>query len=1202
MALTISWQDSGYYQILEGASIPAYCSEGMSSQLYYLSTSFPYAQGKYLTRVEVSIDDVLYKTFVNETTYSGSAPSVYLEGAVRIRPGAHHFDLVGYDESGVATNTLTRNFIATDTTTPWIDFYSPAGAWVENPPSGTAVGGSIRFGFSAADTSSLCQRVELWVDGTLVETQFRTSQDYTQAWYPVFTWNTTGLGVGTSHTLFARTYDDGGNYADTSTHTYTISSDTTPPVITWGNVAVPNADTSKTQWGKMPLAYSTWDSDFRGVFYYYVDGILAYKTTQYYDIFDTRSLSNGPHVFEIRIQDWAGNWGTSTPRTFTIDNTDTTPPVVTITSPAAGADVADSWTVNFTTSDNHGVEFVKVYFNETLHETWQVDDNWSVWYPPNYHSCWASEFPNTPGPNTITVEAIDWNGNTGSDSRIFNVPDDITPTNCVITANPSSTIVTRGTQITFTVTAQDNSGSISKYVFRRESNNHCGYGEFLVQEGPSSTWVWDTTSEYEGDTLTIDCVVYDAAFNVGYTNPLYITIKDTTLPEVTYDVSTPADYSKVTGVVTLKASVYDNVAVSTLRWYVDGVKVLDEYNYGATETTYSWDTTSLAQGSTHTFEAEVLDSSGNAKKAGVRHVTILDTVAPTISFDPITPVSGATATGPFQIKVNVSDNVGPITLFLVGGGDPIEVGSVLKSGSYTFEMDPLKMMPGTWGYYVMANDAESNFTQTESRLITIPPQGGTSISWRNETPADGGWTKAGTTTLWVALDGAYDLIQFIVDGVEYNPDRPNYVILSRAFADGDHTIDCRAQKGGIWYHAGGRTIHADNGLPSLSVVSGPATGSNIAPGPYTLAVGASDALSGLARIVFYESTFDPGTGNYLYTARQEGLGTSWDFDTTGRVGWNYYRVEAYDTAGNVTSETLSYNVSDVIPPTISWDASAPPNGASVTDMVVLKATAADDTGSVGIAFEIDGNRLPTTFGPNRTATQTWNTRTTTNGSHVVRVGAYDNYSWTWTENRTFVVSNTAGGGTSKLLTVGGFPNDDLGYAQPKVMTRDGQLYHSFTSSGAGKVIYQAVCDTTIQVAANSAVQADVRASVSSRFEFYSDIRVRVYQQKLVLSDTKVPIFTSEQTLGDFRAQVFAAQGFVLGDILADIYSSRCFVTDTREVVYLAVTTLGDVLVTVPGIKSATLVAVLRDCGITPVSLSGGVLPTTRKVSIESRED
>jgi hypothetical protein len=101
-----------------------------------------------------------------------------------------------------------------------------------------------------------------------------------------------------------------------------------------------------------------------------VDGILVGSDTvaPFEAPIDSGKWSDGQHTFKATAFDAAGN--TSSSATIaTISNADTTPPVVTITSPTDGASVRGTVTVTATGSDNVGIVRYEWFVNKTLYAT-----------------------------------------------------------------------------------------------------------------------------------------------------------------------------------------------------------------------------------------------------------------------------------------------------------------------------------------------------------------------------------------------------------------------------------------------------------------------------------------------------------------------------------------------------------------------------------------------------------------------------------------------------------------------------------------------------------------------------------------------------------------------------------------------------------------------------------------------------------------
>jgi glucose/arabinose dehydrogenase len=136
--------------------------------------------------------------------------------------------------------------------------------------------------------------------------------------------------------------------------------------------------------------------------------------------------------------------------------------------------------------------------------------------------------------------------------------------------------------------------------------------------------------------------------------------------------------------------------------------------------------------------------------------------------------------------------------------------------------------------------------------------------------------------------------------------------------------------------------------------------------------------------------------------------TTTSYSDSGLAGGTYYyRVTAEDAAGNVSAS--SSEVTAVVPadqpPAVAL--TAPAAGSTVTGSVAVSANASDDVGVAGVQFKLDGANLGVedTSSPYSVS---WDTKTATNGSHVLSAVARDSAAHSTTSATVSVtVNNTA---------------------------------------------------------------------------------------------------------------------------------------------------------------------------------------------------
>jgi hypothetical protein len=262
--------------------------------------------------------------------------------------GSHSVTARARDAAGnIATSTAATVTVSNgpppDTTPPTVTITSPA--------NGSTLSGTVTVSASASDNMGVAG-VQFFVDGAPL------GAEDTSAPFSV-SWDTTGITNG-SHSVTARARDAAGNIATSTAATVTVSNgpppDTTPPTV-----GITSPGNGATVSGTVTVSASA--SDNVGVVgvQFFIGGIAlgAEDTAAPYSIsWNTMDTVNGSHTLTARARDAGGNAATSAPVTVTVSN-DTTPPAVTITSPASGSTVSGTITVSATASDDVGVAGVQ---------------------------------------------------------------------------------------------------------------------------------------------------------------------------------------------------------------------------------------------------------------------------------------------------------------------------------------------------------------------------------------------------------------------------------------------------------------------------------------------------------------------------------------------------------------------------------------------------------------------------------------------------------------------------------------------------------------------------------------------------------------------------------------------------------------------------------------------------------------------------
>jgi hypothetical protein len=216
-----------------------------------------------------------------------------------------------------------------------------------------------------------------------------------------------------------------------------------------------------------------------------VDGVLvgADDTASPYSVsWASGSVANGSHTLSAVARDAAGNSATSTTVSVTVNNApapDTTPPLVSVTAPAAGATVSGQTTITANASDNVGVVGV----------TFMVDGltiGSEVTVAP-YSLAWDSaSVPD--GSHTVTALARDAAGNTASSAgvavTVSNAPPPQTVTN--LTRPTISGSATVGNTLVLSTGTWN--GSPTSFVYGWQRCNQDGTGCVRIAGATSASY------------------------------------------------------------------------------------------------------------------------------------------------------------------------------------------------------------------------------------------------------------------------------------------------------------------------------------------------------------------------------------------------------------------------------------------------------------------------------------------------------------------------------------------------------------------------------------------------------------------------------------------------------------------------------------------------------------------------------------------
>jgi len=270
-----------------------------------------------------------------------------------------------------------------------------------------------------------------------------------------------------------------------------ISVDRTAPAI---SIASPTGGTIS---GSVPVDVNY--SDNKGVVRVdlYVNGRKAIEDIQppFAFAWDTTTLADGSYTLAAYAFDAAGNQGTSSTVKVTVKNTvaDTTPPTISITSPAGGAVVSGSVPVNVNSSDN--IEVVRTELHVNGKKVMEGTGSF-VWDTKSLAD----------GGYTLLAYAFDAAGNQGASSAVaVSVKSTGTTTNTEPLPQINSFNLRDGQKVSrnqnIRVTADRNT---------RKINLKINGGTIAAANGNSLSYRWNTSEIPKNSNITVTAEAFNA--------------------------------------------------------------------------------------------------------------------------------------------------------------------------------------------------------------------------------------------------------------------------------------------------------------------------------------------------------------------------------------------------------------------------------------------------------------------------------------------------------------------------------------------------------------------------------------------------------------------------------------------------------------------------------------------------------------------
>ncbi len=351
---------------------------------------------------------------------------------------------------------------------------------------------------------------------------------------------------------------------------------------------------------------------------------LSPEDDVYTYIWETENyIEDETYTLSVVAYDPAENSYAPSPIWVIVDNEDNVPPNAVIINPINGQFVSGIVDIKVEASDNDSIKSVSYWVddgflgNGIFNEPSQLYiRQWNTLIPENgediIHSIYVTVTDTND--NVTTVQSI------GVTVDNF-APVDLTPpTGAIIYPPPGMTV---SDTVNVTVTANDDvaMGKVKFFIdgdsvwTESTDTNSSGIYKYL----------WDTAQDSDDVEHVIGVILSDSSGNETILNPISVLvdnqINDTTPPVGT--ITNPISGQTVSDTVQFKIWATDNYGIDGIVFFIDANPVWVDFTSDSTDVyEYSWDTSSLVNGSQHTLSAQVFDLAENVTHVQPILVTI----------------------------------------------------------------------------------------------------------------------------------------------------------------------------------------------------------------------------------------------------------------------------------------------------------------------------------------------------------------------------------------------------------------------------------------------------------------------------------------------------------------------------------------------------------------------------------------------------
>jgi O-glycosyl hydrolase len=447
--------------------------------------------------------------------------------------------------------------------------------------------------------------------------------------------------------------------------------------------------------------------------------------------------------YRVRSADSKKNQALSSDFTFATSG-DTTPPMVSITSPASGATLAGTAVVVANAQDNLSVASVQFKVDGT-------NSGPSLTTPPYSYSLNTNSLSN--GNHTLTAMATDAAGNTASSAAVpFVVSNLSTAPPVVLVTAPASGATVSGT-VTVTASATSSIG-VASVQFQLDGAN---VGS-PVTAAPYS-YSWDTTKSSNG-SHTLKGIAKDAAGTSTMSAGDTVNVKNAVAAPVV-SITAPASGATVSGTTTATANATSSIGVASVQFQLDGANVGSPVT--AAPYSYSWDTTKSSNGS-HTLKAVAKDAAGTSTTSAGDTVNVNNTVAPPV-VSITAPANGATVSGTITVSGTASSSLSISSVQVsVDGGS---FSNASGTNTWNFGLDTASLSNATHSLTAKAIDNSGGTASSSVVSISVNNAVGptVTINWSDVHQQIDGFGASSAATGDGMTDSQADLFWSTTSGV-----------------------------------------------------------------------------------------------------------------------------------------------------------------------------------------------------------------------------------------------------------------------------------------------------------------------------------------------------------------------------------------------------------------------------------------------------